>query len=288
MVETEIYSRVVGYYRPTNQWNKGKQEEFKERKEYNFKQAKEKHMKLLVETVLENNHINYTGNPIIIVFRNTNIETGEYIPDTGENALDGFILYSENGIVTMQGRTVPNWSYLRKYFSDGKLQSNERFNYVAPCYVKYAFKKGPHRGYDALRQNRKFPILRSLDEILGNDDDYISYEWPCDNFHGWLKSLGCWTVAGSMKTLTGDWGQAYNWIYHTNDKTNEFDALCLERTDYEQPNKERLRFGSAGEKVRELQAVIGARIDGDFGFRTLQALVKFQNQGGDTTGYYEL
>ena len=33
-VPVEVYSRVVGYFRPVNQWNKGKQEEFKERKEY--------------------------------------------------------------------------------------------------------------------------------------------------------------------------------------------------------------------------------------------------------------
>lgn len=32
LVPCEIYSRVVGYYRPLNQWNKAKQEEFKERK----------------------------------------------------------------------------------------------------------------------------------------------------------------------------------------------------------------------------------------------------------------
>ena len=30
----EIYSRVCGYYRPTANWNKGKREEFKERKPY--------------------------------------------------------------------------------------------------------------------------------------------------------------------------------------------------------------------------------------------------------------
>ncbi len=35
-VPVEVYSRVVGYYRPVNQWNKGKQEEFKERKEYSL------------------------------------------------------------------------------------------------------------------------------------------------------------------------------------------------------------------------------------------------------------
>lgn len=32
--ETEVYSRVVGYLRPVKQWNKGKQAEFAERKEY--------------------------------------------------------------------------------------------------------------------------------------------------------------------------------------------------------------------------------------------------------------
>ena len=32
--KTEIYSRVVGYFRPVSDWNKGKKEEFKERKTY--------------------------------------------------------------------------------------------------------------------------------------------------------------------------------------------------------------------------------------------------------------
>ncbi|GAI35096.1 unnamed protein product, partial [marine sediment metagenome] len=30
----EVYSRIVGYLRPISQWNKGKQEEFNQRKEY--------------------------------------------------------------------------------------------------------------------------------------------------------------------------------------------------------------------------------------------------------------
>lgn len=30
----EVYSRIVGYLRPVQQWNEGKQEEFKERKEF--------------------------------------------------------------------------------------------------------------------------------------------------------------------------------------------------------------------------------------------------------------
>lgn len=38
--ETEVYSRVVGYLRPVKQWNKGKKEEFKERKTFSIKEKK--------------------------------------------------------------------------------------------------------------------------------------------------------------------------------------------------------------------------------------------------------
>lgn len=34
--KTEVYSRVVGFYRPVQQWNDGKQQEFKERKTFNI------------------------------------------------------------------------------------------------------------------------------------------------------------------------------------------------------------------------------------------------------------
>jgi len=32
--KVEVYSRVVGYYRPVQQWNDGKREEFKQRKTF--------------------------------------------------------------------------------------------------------------------------------------------------------------------------------------------------------------------------------------------------------------
>jgi anaerobic ribonucleoside-triphosphate reductase len=35
-VPTEIYSRVCGFFRPVKEWNKGKKEEFKDRKCYNI------------------------------------------------------------------------------------------------------------------------------------------------------------------------------------------------------------------------------------------------------------
>ncbi len=35
--KTQIMSRVVGYHRPVDNWNKGKKEEFKNRAEYTIK-----------------------------------------------------------------------------------------------------------------------------------------------------------------------------------------------------------------------------------------------------------
>lgn len=32
--KTEVYSRVCGFFRPVQQWNRGKQEEFRQRKPY--------------------------------------------------------------------------------------------------------------------------------------------------------------------------------------------------------------------------------------------------------------
>lgn len=35
-VPCEVYSRIVGYFRPTRNWNKGKLQEFQERRVYIF------------------------------------------------------------------------------------------------------------------------------------------------------------------------------------------------------------------------------------------------------------
>ncbi len=43
----EVYSRVVGYLRPVNQWNKGKQQEFSDRQM--FKPEKEEKVKVKVQ-----------------------------------------------------------------------------------------------------------------------------------------------------------------------------------------------------------------------------------------------
>ena len=40
-VKAEVYSRVVGYYRPVQDWNRGKQEEFSEREYVDLKVNKD-------------------------------------------------------------------------------------------------------------------------------------------------------------------------------------------------------------------------------------------------------
>lgn len=45
--KTEVYSRVVGYFRPVANWNKGKKEEFKDRKTYNVNKPNKESQKAL-------------------------------------------------------------------------------------------------------------------------------------------------------------------------------------------------------------------------------------------------
>ncbi|MDD4320330.1 MAG: ribonucleoside triphosphate reductase [Acidaminococcaceae bacterium] len=54
--KTEVYSRITGYYRPVQNWNEGKAEEFKERKLYNLSHSKlknERQKNLEEKTVLK-------------------------------------------------------------------------------------------------------------------------------------------------------------------------------------------------------------------------------------------
>ncbi len=36
--KVEVFSRVTGFFRPVQEWNKGKQEEFKDRKTFKIKE----------------------------------------------------------------------------------------------------------------------------------------------------------------------------------------------------------------------------------------------------------
>lgn len=57
--QCEVFSRVVGYHRPVQNWNLGKKEEFKQRKEYD------------VCTCLESKH-GTLGKPAVMAGKITN------------------------------------------------------------------------------------------------------------------------------------------------------------------------------------------------------------------------
>ena len=45
-IPVEVYSRVVGYYRPVQNWNTGKKQEFLERKHFNVAKLKKESQNL--------------------------------------------------------------------------------------------------------------------------------------------------------------------------------------------------------------------------------------------------
>ncbi|MBQ4090852.1 MAG: ribonucleoside triphosphate reductase, partial [Clostridia bacterium] len=48
--KTEVYSRITGYYRPVQNWNDGKSQEFKERRTYNIDRSNELHPEINIGT----------------------------------------------------------------------------------------------------------------------------------------------------------------------------------------------------------------------------------------------
>ena len=56
--ETEIYSRITGYYRPIKNWNAGKTQEFADRKEYDVNASRN----INCEVKKEDSHVTFISN----------------------------------------------------------------------------------------------------------------------------------------------------------------------------------------------------------------------------------
>ncbi len=48
-MDTEVYSRVCGYFRPVTEWNRGKKEEWKDRKNLDGKGASKEEKQLILK-----------------------------------------------------------------------------------------------------------------------------------------------------------------------------------------------------------------------------------------------
>lgn len=226
-------------------------------------------------------HAGFEKEPSIVVFRNTD-KAGNEVKDNGMNNCD-IILLLDDELRVLTGRSFANKKYQQRQIdSKGRYGANK----IASSYVKNAYRKGTHFGYQALRQNVSFPIIRSVDLVFGDEDDYYQYNIVADNFHGWAPaSAGCITVEGRMQLPeTGDWKIAKEWIYGKHKNTDSFSAIVFERGDFENPNH-CLRYGSSGDIVRQYQQHLKSMsydvdVDGKFGFRTLTATRQIEKKMG--------
>lgn len=213
--------------------------------------------------------------PTICVLRNTNLKTGTgFVPDSGDNNCDTVLLTGEQTLV-LQGRSFPHRNYINKM-----LRKEGKCNYIASQYCPQAWQRGLHRGHKAAVQVKKFTILRTKDSALQNEDDWPEFDIVSDNFHGWAPlSAGCVTVEGDMKTRSGDWEVAYEYLYQSNKEERYFDALILENEDLLM-NEPRYRLGSKGGMVEYLQSLLSTRfemkVDGFFGPYTHEVVRQFQ------------
>ena len=220
-----------------------------------------------IHYLLEANSISHgTDDPLLIVYRNTGMG-GEYLEDTGLNNCCRILLTDWKETLNLEGRSYPHDKYQRRMVTGRSLA-----NYNASSYVRNAYIRGTHFGKEALVEHVPHMILRSRDMILGNDDDYAEFKRVADNFHGGAPmSAGCTTVAGLMdnKGGTGDWELAHEFFYHTHAGINIFHSAIFQHEDFDL--MPRLRYGSRGETVKELQNFLNkytdARltVDGDFG-----------------------
>lgn len=219
--------------------------------------------------------IQYDTNPCIIVIRNLKIMADNiwtYLEDDGTNNCDTIILRYKNDFIPLTGRSYPHDRYQRRM-----VNRTSKANYIASSYTPNAYRKGYHKGNEALRQNVKFMLYRSDDMILDEDGDYNEYNIVADNFHGQAPySAGCITVEGDMDKNpaknTGDWRQAHNWIYSLNHTL--FDCAIFQYVDIALSPS--LRLGSTGKDVRDLQKELKIKVDGDFGPITHQKLREYQ------------
>ena len=206
------------------------------------------------------------------------------------------------------GSTVPHRRYVQSSLEKRGGGANQLLTGFYPDYRKGRHQAGRPTGHDAFRQDNRLPIRRTADDLDYEEDDRVEYSTPFDNLHaGWCMginsedyaSAGCQVVVGYPKCQkrenqpeSGPWktfrGNAYGATQ------TRFSYALLHGSDalkvsanHSNKMSARLRYGSQGELVGSLQKKLKTKgyyegnIDGDFGYRTLRAVLEFQeNQFG--------
>ncbi|AZI26438.1 hypothetical protein EA772_14240 [Pedobacter sp. G11] len=169
------------------------------------------------------------------------------------------------------------------------------------------YRKGVHKpqsptGHAALRQTAPHPIRRSTDDEDYDNDDRIEYVNPFDNIHsGWFQSIdsesyasaGCQVIMGypactlpGREKGVGPWAKFQSNIYKSSQQSFAYLLVSarelIQISTNKDPKRRKLKFGSQGDIVKELQEKLAklhyyeGKPDGDFGERTLKAVLSFQ------------
>ena len=216
---------------------------------------------------------------------------GQWLPEEAELAI-------------FAGSTVPHRDYVHKSVTKGGEGANQLMTGYYSDYRKGVHKAGSPTGHDAFRQVNSHPVQRTSDDIDFDNDDRVEYENPNDNIHaGWCMginstqyaSAGCQVLVGypqcqkrGQMPATGPWKVFKKNAYDISQKSFGYILLDAHET-YRIASagnskvSARLRFGSQGDLVKKLQKALQSKsfyegnLDGDFGERTLRAVMKFQS-----------
>jgi hypothetical protein len=201
------------------------------------------------------------------------------------------------------GSTIPHQSHVKDSVTKNGQGANQLMTGYYPDYRKGVHKAGTSTGHDAFRQVSSHPIRRTSDDLDFDNDDRVEYENPNDNIHaGWCMgvsatkyaSAGCQVLVGfpqcksrGQQPATGPWKVFKKNAYDLSQ--NKFGYILLEGREAlritsagNSKISARLRFGSKGELVNQLQKALKSKgfyegnVDDDFGSRTLRSVLQFQ------------
>jgi hypothetical protein len=212
-------------------------------------------------------------------------------------------LPSDGKIALFPGSTVPHRKYIKTSLEKDGRGTNQMMTGLYHDYRKGVHKMGSPTGHRAFKQTKGHPIRRTADDFDFDSDDRVEFTNPYDNIHAaWsmgvnhneYASAGCQVVVGYPQCIRRDkQPDAGPWkVFKENGYRGEqesFPYLLLNGLDAKRvalmdsaKMSARLRYGSTGDLVREVQKVLNkkgyyeGRIDGDFGPRMLRSLLDYQ------------
>jgi hypothetical protein len=207
------------------------------------------------------------------------------------------------GIALFPGSTVPHIKYIQNSVENSGKGANMLLTGYYTEYRKGIHHAGSSTAHQAFRQDGYLPVRRTSNDLNYDNNDPADYTRPYDNLHAaWsmgpdhdcFSSAGCQVVVGYPKCEnrnnspdTGPW-KIFKENAYAIDQEN-FNYMLLtgleaQKVAISQGNNisVRVRFGSkcylvntVQEKLKKLNYYTGDT-DEDFGFHTLHALLRFQ------------